>query len=122
MPWTEAVHALPSYGVDLIPTTVISADPSMIFASVRASTILREAMEQYNVVIIDAPGLTNWTEIVDLKQKIDLAIFAGVAGQTVVDDIDKQVELFAKLSSKETGTVLIEGKRRSAKSCTDIGI
>jgi len=111
MPLTEAALTLPNYGIDLLPTVVMSADPSMVFASQRAALVFREAMALYDVVIFDAPALTNWTEILQLRLKIDLAIFTGIGGQTVVEDIEGYLELFDKLTPKETGTVLIESRR-----------
>lgn len=116
IPWNKAVYNLPAYRINMLSTSAIGSDPAMVFASNNAGAIFEQAINSFDAVIIDAPALSDPTDVCALPLKIDLGIFMASIGKTAVADLNEQIQLFSKFSLQDSGAVAVEGSRLRFKT------
>jgi Mrp family chromosome partitioning ATPase len=110
VPLSDAIFRIPEGDFDFVGTQAIGADPSVIYNTANAQSIISSLAKQYDVVIIDAPSLITAADSSMMSGGLDMGIFAIPSGQFGLRSIERNLVFFNETEFRDTGIVLTDQK------------
>jgi capsular exopolysaccharide synthesis family protein len=87
-------------------------DPSRILASRRFATLVRELADRFDLVVIDAPPLLEFSDAVVVAHATAGAVVVARSGSTRTSDLSATVDSLQAVDVRTLGIVLNRGGRR----------
>jgi capsular exopolysaccharide synthesis family protein len=104
--WEQAVFGAPQIeSLDILPAGPSSRRAADLIGS-RIADILDEAVDTYDLVIIDAPPLLGFAEPMQLAISVDGVVIVAVAGETNRKAINAVMSTLRRLKANVVGLVL----------------
>lgn len=83
----DSVHALPEFGIDLLPTIVTGSDPAIVFSTEKFSQLMAAMLQSYDVVIFDTSGLADPSDAFQPVEWADLGLIVMPGGALTAAEI-----------------------------------
>lgn len=104
--WRNLIRATGSKGLDCLTGGPEPPDPTELLSSERMQTLMREAMGDYNFVLVDSPPLLNVTDGRILTTVVDGAVFVIKGGATARELVQRAQVCVAEVGAHLIGAVL----------------
>jgi capsular exopolysaccharide synthesis family protein len=92
--------------VTVLPAGEHAPDPGEILASPRLGATVRTLTERFDIVLVDGPALHGVADAAVLSQVTDKALLVVRANHTRTADIQKSMDLLARVGAQLAGAVL----------------
>ncbi len=102
---TEVRHEIQK-GLTVITAGQTTLNPPQLLSSAAMQRLLEEAKSQYDLIIIDAPEVTNYREGFILSSMVDKTLFVVVEGQTRRQVAVRMHDLLREAKAKLLGMVI----------------
>ncbi len=104
--WQGALVQLPEFpGLDILPAGEASASAAALVERV-VPGIIREARDQYDLVVIDAPPMLGFSEPLQIAAVVDRVVIVARVGQTNRNSIAVMLSTLKRLRARVSGVVL----------------
>lgn len=105
----------PATGVEVIASGPIPPDPGELLASHRMTEVMKEAVQDVDVLLVDTPPVTGMSDTLELASKVDGVICAVYAGKTSRESARRTVEALKRVEANVLGVVLMGAKMSRAE-------
>jgi len=102
----DAILRDPDSGVDLLAAGAGHGNPITLLTSLRLATVLREARERYDCVILDTPPVLGLPDVHALSPAADAILFVVRWDRTTRDAVAAALRQLADVSANLAGVVL----------------
>lgn len=109
---TETAVLNPFENLDLITSGPVPPNPSELLSSKKIEVLIKEAQQDYDMIIIDTPPLASVTDPLILSKLVDSVIIVTWAGKTTYEMLGKGIKQLREINAPVSGVVL---NRFSAK-------
>lgn len=105
-PLKDAIIEDTPLGVSLLPMIPGRTDAATLFGTARADRLIKDLCERFDLLLIDAPGLLEVSDLVSLPSPIDMGLLAVCSKRTRVKTAKEGYPLFRSLNFTMEGAVL----------------
>lgn len=107
----QAVQSLEPSGLRVLACAPIGTEPSLLFNTARAKSIVEDLLNRYDIVIFDTPLLTDTSDAFTLPMQFDVGLFVAESGKTLFTQVETGLEVLSETDLANTGAVLANTRR-----------
>ncbi|MFQ6550878.1 GumC family protein [Aestuariibius insulae] len=105
-PLLDAIKITEDVDFVVLPASVISADPSMVFSTARAQTMIDQMKEHFDVIVFDAPSMETDVDAIMTPELLHSALLVVDAKRTRAGPLRNARRVFERLKARKRGAVL----------------
>jgi succinoglycan biosynthesis transport protein ExoP len=107
----QAVQSLEPSGLRVLACTPTGTEPSLLFNTARAKSIVEDLLNRYDIVIFDTSPLTDTSDAFTLPMLFDVGLFVAESGKTLFTQVETGLEVLSETDLGNTGAVLANTRR-----------
>lgn len=104
--YTTSLNKIGEKNLYVLPSGRMPPSPTTLLSSQRMETLLRDAREKFDKIVIDTPPVLATSDAVALSQHVDGVLFVARWGKTAKQDITKAVHQLKLAGAPLIGSVL----------------